>query len=138
MAQAMGPRSLEALSLVRAPKDARGRDIPLASIRHLLDRIVATWNPHQIWLFGSRARGDGRSTSDWDLFVVVPDDVAESSLDPVIGWRLQKEAGIRADVIPCRASDFEEDRCTPNTLCYEAATAGVLLVQRLSDNPGPR
>lgn len=115
--------------------DLRGGEIELTTVRTLLERIVERWHPRQIWLFGSRARGDSQPSSDWDLLVVVPDEVVDSELDPLIGWRLQNEAGIHADVIPCRACDFIEDRETRNTLAFEVATAGVLLYER---GIGPR
>jgi predicted nucleotidyltransferase len=80
--------------------------------------------------FGSRARGDERRWSDWDLFVVVPDEVPESDFNPLVAWKLQRDSGVRADVIPCRVSEFREDRGTVNTICYEVATDGVLLYER--------
>ncbi len=88
------------------------------------------WAPEQIWLFGSRARGDAGPESDWDLLVVVPDGLSDSALDPVVAWRLQRESGVSADLVLCRASDFREDRTTPNTLAFEAAHRGVLLYER--------
>ncbi|HAM59033.1 MAG TPA: hypothetical protein DCQ64_27910 [Candidatus Rokubacteria bacterium] len=38
-------------------------------------RLVATYRPERIFLFGSRARGTAGPDSDYDLLVVVPDDV---------------------------------------------------------------
>jgi len=108
----------------------RPRRVDVAAIRSLLDRIVARWKPRQIWLFGSRARGDATPDSDWDLFVVVDDDVDDDELDPGIGRRLRRECGVRADVIPWRASEFAEFRATPNTLAYSVATDGMLLHER--------
>lgn len=35
--------------------------------------------------------------------------------------RLRKESGVRADVVACRMSEFEEDRHKPNALACEAA-----------------
>ena len=43
---------------------------------------------------------------------------------------LAKESGVRADVVPCRASDFREDQSTPNTLAYEANARGLLVYER--------
>jgi predicted nucleotidyltransferase len=106
------------------------RRVDVAVIRSLLDRIVAHWKPQQIWLFGSRARGDATPDSDWDLFVVVDDDVDDDEFDPGIGRRLRRECGVRADVIPWRASEFAEFRATPNTLAYSVATDGMLLHER--------
>src|SRR5689334_21967981 len=109
---------------------ARTRRVDVDAIRTLLDRIIARWQPQQIWLFGSRARGDATPESDWDLFVVVDDAVSDDELDPGIGRRLRRECGVRADVIPWRASEFAEFRATPNTLAYAVATDGVLLHER--------
>ena len=99
-------------------------------LRVLLARIEETYHPLQVWLFGSRARGDNRPDSDWDLFVIVPDDTPEERLDPVIAWRLQRGAGVYADVIPCRACEFHEASDTVNTLSYVITQEGVLLYDR--------
>jgi predicted nucleotidyltransferase len=111
-------------------KDADGRVIELDPVRRLLDRIVAEWSPNQIWLFGSRARGEARAGSDWDLFVVVPDEVPDAAIGPVPSWRLGKESGARADVLPCHAREFADDRETLNTLAYSVVREGVLLYER--------
>ncbi len=114
----------------RAHHDKMGRPIELAPIQGLLEAIRARLKPVQIWLFGSRARGDAGAASDWDVLVVVPDHAPDSELDPLVGWRLRKDAHARADVLVCRASDFNEDRNTPNTLAYDAALHGVLIDER--------
>lgn len=106
------------------------RQVDVAVIRRLLDRILARWNPQQVWLFGSRARGDATPDSDWDLFVVVDDLTEDEELDPGVGRRLRRECGVRADVIPWRASEFAEFRNTPNTLAFSVASDGVLLHER--------
>lgn len=84
----------------------------------------------QVWLFGSRARGDARPNSDWDLFVVVADNTPEEQLDLLDAWRLQYGTGVSADVIPCPQSAFREDLNTANTLPYAIAHEGVLLYER--------
>jgi predicted nucleotidyltransferase len=109
---------------------ARAQHVDIAAIQTLLDRIVSRWRPQQVWLFGSRARGDAGPESDWDLFVVVDDTTSEDDLDPGVGRRLRRECGVRADVIPWRASEFAEFRSTPNTLAYAVVTDGVMLHER--------
>ena len=104
--------------------------IDASAIDGLIARIVASWKPEQIWLFGSRARGTAAPDSDWDLLVVVPDGADETGMDPVSAWRLRRESGVRADIVPCRASDFREDSSTPNTLAFEAAKHGQLVYER--------
>lgn len=112
------------------PIPATARRVDVAEIRSLLGRIVSRWHPQQIWLFGSRARGDSTPESDWDLFVVVDDSTGDEDLDPGVGRRLRRECGVRADVIPWRESEFREFRRTPNTLAYSVAQDGVLLHER--------
>jgi len=109
---------------------ATARHVDVVAIRLLLDRIVSHWHPQQVWLFGSRARGDSTPESDWDLFVVVDDGTDDEELDPGVGRRLRRECGVRADVIPWRASEFTEFQRTPNTLAYSVANEGVLLHER--------
>ena len=62
--------------------------------------------------------------SAMDVPIAIPDN------DPGVGRRLRRECGVRADVIPWRASDFTEFRNTPNTLAYSVASEGVLLHER--------
>lgn len=108
-----------------SPKDARGCTISLEPISKLLELIVPAFHPTAIWLFGSRARGEAGPRSDWDLLVLVPDLEPVDVDDVRVPWRLVKQAHVPADVILCRASEFEEARNTPNTLAYEAAHSGV-------------
>jgi predicted nucleotidyltransferase len=87
-------------------------DVPAA----LLSRIIEAMRPVQIWLFGSRARGSARPTSDWDLLVVLSDDATEEELDLMHAWQTVRDLRIPADVIPVRQSEFDEARDHAGTL----------------------
>lgn len=99
--------------------------VDIAPIHSLLTRLVERYHPKEIWLFGSRARGEEHEGSDWDLMVLLPDDAADSELDPLTAWRLQAGTGVRADIVPCRLSEFRESRDWSNTLSYIVAREGV-------------
>jgi predicted nucleotidyltransferase len=86
-------------------RDMRGGSIDVQSIEPLLSRIVEEFRPVEVRLFGSRARGEAAQASDWDLFVVVPDDLAAAD-DMFAGYRLRRETRTRADVILCPISEF--------------------------------
>ncbi|MCC7106623.1 MAG: nucleotidyltransferase domain-containing protein [Chloroflexi bacterium] len=43
-----------------------------ALLRRVVERLVEVFQPEEIYLFGSRARGDWREDSDYDLMVIVP------------------------------------------------------------------
>jgi predicted nucleotidyltransferase len=75
------------------------------------------------------ARGDANRESDWDFLVVVP-EASSASTDPLVPWRLRRDTCVRADVVVYSAADFEAERAVPNTLAYEAASAGVALYER--------
>lgn len=103
--------------------------VDLAPIASLLDLITQELGPDAIWLFGSRARGEARPDSDWDLLVVVPDErEAMGALDSDLAWSLRKRSGVRADIIVCTATDFRDGSTTPNTLAYEVAHRGGRLI----------
>lgn len=105
---------------------ARRADVPDA-LRPLVARIVRDVAPLDIWLFGSRARGEARADSDWDLLVVLPDDAEDDVLDPVFGWRLQRDSGIQADVLTATRGDLNAIWGVPNTIGYVLAREGVRL-----------
>jgi predicted nucleotidyltransferase len=86
----------------------------------LLNRIIEVWQPLAIWLFGSRARGDAREDSDWDLMVVVPDD----ALDLAAAYKSMMGLRLRTDVIPVTRSEFEEGRHLWGSLAQIATTEG--------------
>lgn len=110
--------------------DDQRRAQDFVPIRALLHRIEERYHPEEIWLFGSRARGDARPTSDWDLLVVVPDSTDEDDLDLIDAWQLQRGLGVRADVIPMRASDYRNLVDTPNSLPFEVAREGYMIHER--------
>lgn len=93
----------------------------------LLDRIEKICAPRAVYLYGSRARGDSTTDSDWDLKVVVGDDGAEELLDPMFGWRLQEGSGVFADVTCVRESTFIDDLAVSTSPASEIARHGILI-----------
>jgi predicted nucleotidyltransferase len=95
-----------------------------AALTFLRDRLVAVLKPRAIWLFGSRARGDARGDSDFDLLVVLPDRLPAEAYDfravaePVVA------CGLAHDIVPCSWSDFRKDRDRPGSLVNKAVTEG--------------
>lgn len=61
------------MSIRRRAPSSRGKDAPTAHDRQFqvaLGRLIRAGRPERIVLFGSRARGDSRDDSDFDLLVV--------------------------------------------------------------------
>lgn len=132
MAAPLGVPMMELASLHEPMRrlDERRREpapsVP-AELQPLMSRIAAVYRPLEVWLFGSRAREEADSQSDWDLMVIVSDETSEDHLDPMFGWKLQQGSGVYADIICARVSEFDTDLRVANTAAREVARDGVLL-----------
>lgn len=93
----------------------------------LLQRIQNAYEPRAVLLFGSRARGDNRPDSDWDLLILLKDDAPEKLLDPYLGWQVRRGAGVSADLLCEYERDFIGDLDVTNTLAYEIKNDAIQL-----------
>lgn len=106
------------------------RAIDDPALDRLLRHVVEVMEPLEVWLFGSRAEGRARPDSDYDLLVVLPDDVPQDALDPIATWQLSRDVRVPADIVPCRQSDFREERNEIDTLARAATLRGRKLFER--------
>ncbi len=84
----------------------------------------------KIILFGSRARGDFREDSDWDLLVVIDKDLPLSHKREILGniYKMLAEVeGESYEVIITSQRKYEELKNFVGTLMYDAEREGVLL-----------
>jgi hypothetical protein len=93
----------------------------------LLARIKEKYDPIDVVLYGSRARGDATAQSDWDLKVIVSDDAPERLFSPMFGWRVQEGSGVFADVSCARLSEFRADLNVANSAASHMVDDGVVL-----------
>jgi uncharacterized protein len=80
----------------------------------------------KIILFGSRARGDARKSSDWD-FIVVGKDALEHQAKKDIWLSINRklvEHYIDADVLIERKMDFDKDKFDTGKMTYYAFKEG--------------
>lgn len=127
-------RKGEEATLLRLLSDISARSIgPFrdeeAAIAFLRDRLVTALRPRMVWLFGSRGRGDNRADSDFDLLVVLPDDLPAKSYGHRAVAAPISACGLPVDVVPCSLEEFLENRSNPQTLIGRAASEGKLLYQ---------
>ena len=97
-------------------------------IENIMNIIVQTVMPERIYLFGSYASGIPNADSDYDFYVVVPDD---SERPPLLTERiynaLYKQTGKKpVDILVKHLSDFESRKTLP-TIEREVFTKGVVL-----------
>lgn len=90
-------------------------------------RLAEATKAEAIVLFGSRARGDARPESDWDLCIVLPDDIEPGKFNPGSLWSLCLAGDEAVQVYPIRRSVFEEKRHERNSVSHDVYQDGVIL-----------
>ena len=94
--------------------------------------IVRQVQPETVFLFGSRASDDADHASDWDLFVVLPDDAPPGIATPSALRRAAAMPELPVHAVACRRGVFEAKRNDPNSLSHDVARDGIVLYQRVA------
>lgn len=90
-------------------------------LRRLVEMCQLELVAEEVWLFGSRTRGDHHDGSDWDILVVISDS-APPDVDAVPNvWRVKRSTGLPVELLTVRAAEFAASRTTINTVSYAAA-----------------
>ena len=98
-------------------------------IQEATQRLVETYNPVAIYLFGSYAWGEPNEDSDLDLMVILPDE------DKVIFSTFQKgtralwNIGFSKDILVNNESDFLTWSNHPSTLQHKIRKEGIKLYE---------
>jgi predicted nucleotidyltransferase len=77
------------------------------ALARIIRRLVTAYEPEQIFLFGSRARGDAGQDSDYDLLLVVPDHAPPERKRSKLAYRVLWGTGTAADVVVWTRSAFD-------------------------------
>ncbi len=96
----------------------------------LLTQVVSVFGPRRIILFGSRARGDARTDSDFDLVVVLDDDVPDERLSSKRRYEAHRGFPSPVDIIPCREGVLKERGRAIGSFAHTVLTEGVVVYER--------
>jgi uncharacterized protein len=102
----------------------------------VVQKLVEKLDPHEIWLFGSRAEGKHRPDSDFDLMVVTAPEDGDAGFDYDRAYAPIMGLGVGCEVVPCRADEFAIERVDPTSLCWRVVHSGRRLYERGSPNTG--
>jgi len=96
-------------------------------LAEIVRRLVAAYQPEQVYLFGSQARGEAGPNSDYDLLLVVPDNAPPERKRSRLAYEVLRGTGAAADVLVCRRSYFEARRHLKASLPGTVLREGRLL-----------
>jgi predicted nucleotidyltransferase len=98
-------------------------------IQQMVSLIVKKFQPEQIILFGSHARGEGGPDSDVDLLIVMPVEGSKRDKAIEIGIAL-KDVRVPKDIIVTTPEDFAWRKEIIGTIERPAAREGKTLYAR--------
>ena len=99
------------------------------SLEKAIKIIVQVAKPDKIILFGSHAKGDDRSESDYDLLVLKRGVKKQRSLTQKI-YLSFKDVGAPIDVIVADLDKYEQLKTDPYLIYSEAARNGRMVYEK--------
>jgi predicted nucleotidyltransferase len=96
-------------------------------LAEMVNRLVAELRPERIYLFGSRARGDSRPDSDYDLLVVVTASDLTAHRRDLMAFRALCGVGVAKDVVVYTRDEFETRRRAASSLPATVLREGRLV-----------
>ncbi len=76
------------------------------TLAEIVRRLADAYHPPAIYLFGSKARGDQRPASDYDLLVVVANDTPKELQSSRTAYEYLRGMGKAVDVLVCTQDYF--------------------------------
>lgn len=98
-------------------------------IQNVKERLIKTYNPKEIYLFGSYAWGNTDSQSDIDMLVVVDTSEEKPYKRALKGIRSLKGLKIAKDILVYTKDEFERLAGDISTLCYKIKHEGIKLYE---------
>ena len=113
------------------------RRLTPAAVQAMLDRLVACladYDPQQVWLFGSYARGDYHAASDIDLLIVKETALPYNERAADV-WRVCDACGSHGALEPLvyTPAEFARMRAQRNPLIERALQEGRLIYGQQPD-----
>lgn len=118
------------MTAARRPPARRPRKVTPRLIRLMARRLVRQFDPEQIILFGSYARGTAGPDSDVDLLVVMLVTRAQKAVTEIAMGVALHDVGVPKDIIVATPDEVARQRNIPGTIVYPALSEGQLLYVR--------
>jgi uncharacterized protein len=96
-------------------------------LEEITQALVESAHPARIILFGSRARGDARPDSDYDIVVEMDFDDFHACRSDLYGAVREVRHGVQVDILLRKPGQIEERRDDPGYMDWEIARDGVAI-----------
>lgn len=93
-------------------------------IDEAVHRLVKTYKPLKIYLFGSYAWGIPNEDSDLDFLVVIEKTSEKSYKRPVAGYHAMRGLMAPADILVYTKDEFQQLSDNVTTLCHKVRNEG--------------
>jgi predicted nucleotidyltransferase len=100
---------------------------PDTKLSEIVKRLVKTYQPLHIYLFGSNARSEAGPESDYDLMMVVPDDAPPEHKRAKLAYDCLWGTGTAVDVVVWTADRFTRRSSVVTSLPATVLREGKLL-----------
>ncbi len=92
-------------------------------LKEIVRRLIDAYQPEQIYLFGSKGRGEDGPDSDYDIMVVVPDHAAPDQRRSRLAYQALRGTATAVDVLVWTKKYFEDrihlEASLPATIIHE-------------------
>ncbi len=95
------------------------------------NKLVETYNPYAIYLFGSYAWGKPDDDSDLDLLIIVDSYHASHYKMLVAGHKSLMHLNLSKDLLLLSREDFEDRADDTTTLCYKIKREGKKIYSKI-------
>ena len=99
-------------------------------IDEVKNRLIKTYNPVAIYLFGSYVWGKPTEDSDLDLLIIIDNSNEKSFERPRSGYKALFGMGISKDIIVYTKEEFDKIANNITTLGYKIKNEGELIYAR--------
>ncbi len=96
-------------------------------LREILQRLVETFQPERVYLFGSKARDDADPDSDYDLLIVVSDEAPPEQRRSRLAYQALRGTRTAADILVWTREAFDSRLHLPASLPATIVREGKLL-----------
>jgi predicted nucleotidyltransferase len=98
-------------------------------IEIVVQKLVVTYQPQRIYLFGSYAWGYPNNESDLDLMVIVKESSEKPYQRLKPAYRALRGLKIPKDILVYTEGEFERQASEPSSLFHKIKTEGVKLFE---------